>query len=390
MNVGLMEKLTSLVVVGLAVMALPLRTFAQIQPLPPSPLCIDDDTKCAAGQSGIKWHPGHYALTQTRGYIPASVIADISALSSVRGIEQRYNWSTLEPSRGKYDFSAIRSDLERLRPYGKRLIVLLMDRTWAGTDTSALPAYLATEPNSNNGIVVKPDNEGVIARIWNEAVMDRLIALSEAMAAEFDNEPLFEGIRFEEITPSMSPGGAGVPADYNVAAMTTQWKRLATSSRQHWQRTNVFFNTNTLGGVTGPLQIIEHGYQIGGLGVGAPDVIPPGASDYQMAGERVVTRSPDISRGDNPDKFIRDYRGKLPIMHSVQTPSLGGKEGTFKPVELADYIILQVGATHLSWVVAPSNVPINWADYIRPYLAASPRSTVQACPATYTVGCDTR
>lgn len=367
---------------------------AQTAPNPPQTLCIDDQPDCAttrtASNAAIKWHPGHYAETQTRGSIPASVVSDISRMANVRGVTQRYNWSTLEPARGEYDFSAIRADLDKLRPYGKRLIPLLMERTWSGADTSCLPGYLSTEPGSNNGIVFRPNNEGVIARLWNPVVMDRMIALSAAMAEEFDDEPLFEALRFEEITPSLSPGGAGVPSDFTVSAMIAQWKRLATASRQHWKRTNVFFNTNTLGGVSGPLQIIEHAYQVGGIGVGGPDVIPPAANDYQIAGDRVVTRNPDTGKGDNPAQFVRDYRGRLPIVHSVQTPQLGGKEGTFTPDVLADYAVMRVGVTHLSWVVAPANVTINWSEHIRPYLQGSPRSTVQTCPTTYSVGCDTR
>lgn len=363
--------------------------MAQTRPLPPSPVCIDDSENCVTHKLGIKWNPGHYAETQTYGYIPSSAVTDISTLPDVQGIVQRYNWSTLEPSRGKYDFSAIHSDLAKLRPYGKRLVVLLMDRSWAGTSTAALPGYLATEPNSNNGIVLKPNNAGVIARIWNAAVMDRMIALSAALAAEFDDEPLFEGLRFEEITPGMSPGATGVPTDYTVAALISQWTRLATASRQHWSRTNVFFNTNTLGGITGPLKIIEHGYQIGGIGAGGPDVLPPGADDHKISGDRVITRTPDTTRGDDPAKFIRDYRGRVPIFHSVQTPALGGKEGTFMPAELADYAILGAGDTHLAWVMAPSTVTINWSSHIRPYLAGNPRPTVQSCPTSYANGCAT-
>jgi hypothetical protein len=366
---------------------------AQSEPNPPSILCIDDSTNCAATEpaltaTGIKWHPGHYAETQTYGAIPNSAVTDISGLKNVRGVVQRYNWSQLEPTRGNYDFSAIRADLDKLRPHGKRLVPLLMDRSWSGTSTVCLPAYLATEPGSNNGIVIKPSG-GVVARIWNPVVMDRMIALSAAMAKEFDNEPLFEGLRFEEITPAMSPGASGVPSDYTVSALVSQWNRLASASRQHWKRTNVFFNTNTLGGVNGALQIIEHAYQTG-IGVGGPDVIPPGAADHQIAGDRVIARKPNTAKGDDPTKFVRDYRGSIPIFHSVQTPQLGGKEGTFTPQALADYIIPGVGSTHMSWVIAPSSVTINWVDYIRPYLANSPRATVQTCPTNYLAGCDTR
>ena len=294
---------------------------------------LSADSVCAitvTSSSTFKWNPGHYAETQTYGSIPDSVVTGsngISTVANIKGVVQRYNWSTLEPTRGGYDFSAINADLAKLRPYGKRLVPLIMDRSWSGTSTSHLPSYLATEPGGSGGWTVKLPSSGVIANIWLAAIMDREIALSAALASAYDSEPLFEGIRFEEITPSYT-GGTG----YSNAAMIAQWKRLATAARGQWTKTNVFFNANTLGGVTGPLQIIEHNYGVG-VSCGGPDVIPPpayatppgnGGADYQIGGDRVYTQNPDVAKGDNPALFLRDYRTLIPCMNSVQTPSLGG------------------------------------------------------------------
>ena len=354
---------------------------------------LSSDWTCAttiASTGTFKWNPGHYAETQTYTAIPDSVVTGstgISTLTAVKGVVQRYNWSSLEPTRGNYNFALINADLARLRPYGKRLIPLIMDRSWSGTSASSLPAYLASESGGSGGWTVKLPSGGVIANIWLAPIMDRLIALSAAMAAEYDDEPLFEGIRFEEITPGYTAGPG-----YSYAAMITQWKRLATACRSQWASTNVFFNTNTLGGVTGPLQIIEHGYPLG-VSAGGPDVIPPpayntppgeGGGDYQIAGDRAYTQNPDLAKGDNPALFLRDYRTLIPCMNSVQTPSLGGKEGTFYPADLAQYACTDMRVTHMSWVVAPSNVTVNWAAHIRPYLAGSPLATLQTFPSSLT------
>jgi hypothetical protein len=377
-------------------------------PKPPYPVCpqvCPDGYICtpkpapesAPILAGIKWHPGHYAETQTygtsahvkTGAIPASVIADIANVPAIRGVTQRYNWSAIEPEKGKYDFRVIEADLAKLRPHKKRLIVLFMDRSWSDPskepsnpkNKAHLPAYLGS------GIVDHPEY-GHFAAIWTPQVMDRLILLDAAMAKRFDDEPLFEGMRYEEITAGLTAGKVGVPKEFSVAGMIHQWERFITAARWNWKSTNVFLNTNTLGGITGPLTLIEKAWHVG-LGVGGPDVIPPGAHDYQIAGDRVIQNRPDAKRKDNRDRFRRDYRGEIPISHSVQTSSLGGKEGTFTPKQLADYAIGQMGDTHMSWVVAPSNVKINWRSHILPYLKDSPRSTVQACPRKYTVGCVT-
>jgi hypothetical protein len=336
---------------------------------------------------GIKWHPGHYAETQTYGGIPTSVVNDIANVPMIRGVTQRYNWSQLEPSKDKYDFRAIESDLAKLRTHKKYLIALIMDRSWSDPskepsnpkNRAHLPAYLGS------GIVDHP-TYGHNAALWRPEVMERLMKLDEALGKRFDSEPLFEGVRYEEITPGLTVGNPGVPRDYNVNTMIGQWLRFTTATRWHWHRTNVFLNTNTLGGVKGPLEVIKHAWQIG-VGVGGPDVLPPGAADYQIAGDRVIQMRPDKSRKDPTHLFIRDYRGEIPIAHSVQTPELGGKEGTFYPKQLADYAITQVGTTHMSWVVAPSTVRVNWSKHILPYLKDKPRQTMQDCPKKYSVGC---
>ena len=80
-----------------------------------------------------------------------------------------------------------------------------MDRTWGGTSASGkIPDYLLSDPAYNGGIYVKPNNKGVIARIWEKPVMDRLIALHKALAARFDKEPYVEGIVLAETSPGFS------------------------------------------------------------------------------------------------------------------------------------------------------------------------------------------
>lgn len=361
---------------------------ASTVPLPPSDVCVEEhgcDTPSVSSGSGIKWHPGHYAEPQTYSAIPASLITDIASVSSIKGVTQRYNWSTLEPERGQYDFSAIQTDLAKLRPHGKHLIVMLVERSWSGSSSAFLPAYLSSE-GGVKGWISHPAG-GVFAALWRQPIMDRVIALNAALAARFDNEPLFEGMRFAETTMGMNAGGSGVPSDYNVYTMAAQWTRLSTAARQYWKRTNVFFNANSLNGTVYMLDLIEHGWQIGGVGGGGPDVLPPGAWDYQVPGDRVIARKPNTSKGDNAAAFVRDYRGQIPVSHSVQTPELGGKEGTFYPAQLADYAITQVGETHMSWCVAPTTVKVNWKNHILPYLRSGPRQTNQSCPKAYKNGC---
>jgi hypothetical protein len=162
--------------------------------------------------------------------------------------------------------------------------------------------------------------------------------------------------------------------------MATQWNRLADAAVAAWPHTNVFFNTNSLGGETQAKIVIDHAYQVG-VGVGGPDVLPP--NHPGTPGDRIIRGA-----ATNPPQF--DYRGTIPIRYSVQTPELGGHEGTWFPPDLANHAILTQGTTHMSWVRAPADVTVNWANHILPYLQGSPLPTVSACPSQYAGLCNTQ
>jgi hypothetical protein len=167
--------------------------------------------------------------------------------------------------------------------------------------------------------------------------------------------------------------------------MITQWRRLYAAFQATSQHTMMGSATNTLGGVTGPLNLVEYAYQNAPMvAVGGPDIIPPGANDYQIGGDRVWMQNPSTAKGDNPALFLRDYRGTIPCRQGVQTPSLGGKEGTFYPAALAEYGCTTLRITHFTWVVAPTNVTVNWNNHIYPYLQGTPLATETDFPSRLT------
>lgn len=357
---------------------------AELRPSAPPRVCVGDPARCDGDSHGqglatIKWNPGHYMISNTIGSIPADHFTALAGEPLLKGIRQRYWWAALEPSKGRYDFSVIDADLAKLQGMGKRLVITVADRSWSGTSASGkLPSYLASDPAYSGGWFVKPNDMGVIARLWDPTVMDRVIALYAALAARYDGHPNVEGVVLGET----SPGFNASPSGYSRSTLAVQLKRQIAAVRGAWPKSNVFMYTNFL---SGELQaIVEHAYQKQ-TGAGGPDVLPP--PHKGAIGDRIIM-------GIEPGA-VRDYRGRMPIAYEVQTPELCGKEGCFLPSVLRDYAVGKLGATHLFWVKMgtqkdTATAKYSWQYGIVPAIRATNGKINTACPANYGGRCAPR
>ena len=139
------------------------------------------------------------------------------------GAQLKYTWSELEPERGRYDFSAIRRDLQILRRSHKRLFIQLQDVSFDPTIVNA-PAYLLTDTAFHGGIAgqyardedstSKP--QGYAARRWDPAVRARFHALLDTLGREFDGE--IEGINLPETSIEFGTSGALHPSGFTPAS----------------------------------------------------------------------------------------------------------------------------------------------------------------------------
>jgi hypothetical protein len=62
-----------------------------------------------------KWHPGHYMLVYNNA--PQQRYDIIFESPYWLGVQVRYTWPQLEPEKDQYDFSAIISDIDYLKPH---------------------------------------------------------------------------------------------------------------------------------------------------------------------------------------------------------------------------------------------------------------------------------
>jgi hypothetical protein len=376
-------------------------TFADApQPKSPGKICLNDSGNCETGSpvNGVKWHPGNYLLTWNDS--PQRQMEAIRDEPYVIGAVRRYYWAQLEPQRGVYDFSAIEADLKYLKsmPEPKRLVIQIHDRTYrAKTPVGVIPNYILEDPryggkdgwytaNGSNWYGVAPANNGYasgyIARVWDPAVMDRLIALFQAVGARFDNERYLEAVSGTETTPGMKR----IPPDYSKEQLAVQLKRWISEVVPAYPHTTVLMYANALGAGQLP-GLIDHCYR-NRCAVGGLDTMP--TRDYSPTssgpseGQRIIMG----------DEGGTSYVGKMPVMFMVSNASLTERKGPNTPDSIYRYAVERLGATHLFWVQLENKYDTgskqySWDRGILPVIRANKGKTNTACPSNLK-SCDTR
>ncbi|MEM9283222.1 MAG: hypothetical protein AAGA96_15475 [Verrucomicrobiota bacterium] len=193
------------------------------------------------------------------------------------GAQILYPWKALESSRGVYDFSMIRQDLDYLATKGKKLFVQLQDVTF-DPKRRTVPAYLQT-PEFNGGEFEKKNEAGTslgwIAKRWNPAVRSRFIILIQTLGSEFDGK--IEGINLPETAVEGVSDGSDpsfTPELYAEAIKTTMG-----ALRKAFSKSVTMQYANFMPGEWLPWEdkgylrsIYAHGEEIG-VGLGGPDLM---------------------------------------------------------------------------------------------------------------------
>lgn len=247
----------------------------------------------AANPDTLKSHPGHY-VALNRHDDPARVM-DGLALPGVRGVQIRYTWKSLEPERGRYDFSRLAADLDRAGRLGLRLVAFIEDKSFF-TDEHLLPAYLDAQalPFSRGGMVAKR---------WDPLVVERLGALFSALGARFDEHPYFEGIALQEsamgFSPEIEAAHGYTPEKYRDALIA-----ILRSARRGLPHSQVFWYMNFLEGRQAYLADVAEVAVEERIAMGGPDVLPDRASLVRLT-----------------YPIYRRFAGRLTLFCSIQNDS---------------------------------------------------------------------
>ncbi len=219
---------------------------------------------CNSIFSQKKYNPGHYVAVT-----PDIEISEIKYLNEpdVKGVQKRYHWRTLEPEKGKYDFSKIQHDLDLLAKDDKQLIVFIIDVSY--WKRSALPDYLAEYDSYS-------ENDGWCPIRWNPEVVARFIALGDALGEHFDNHPNFEGIATQETSMGISKEGFD-KFKYTHEKYTKALIETLRGLSKGMPNSNVFWYQNFLGDFevgSKYLRQIADSIVDYGIYLGGPDILP--------------------------------------------------------------------------------------------------------------------
>ena len=267
----------------------------------------------------------------------------------IEGAQVVYNWKSLEPREGAYDFSAIERDLATTDAAGKKLFMQLQDRFFS-VDARNLPDYILDGPAYGGGLVSQVDNAGEgepegygwVAMQWNPAVRERYQALLTALAAEFDGR-LF-GINLPETSIDIDMDAEAQASAFSCDAYFDAEIENLAAARAAFSQSHVVQYVNFW-----PCEWNNDQNYMGRLfeyaaandvGLGGPDIIPNRRGQMK-----------------NSYPFFNQYKGQLSVVAmAVQEPTLTYKnEQTGKPFtkeEFSDYASDFLGADYIFWSAA--------------------------------------
>jgi hypothetical protein len=372
---------------ALLTMCLGTVTHAAVTPRAPLTLCVDDNCTPVAVMNGqLKWHPGHYMMIRSRTRNPTVELPQIDAIkneAAIKGVVVTWKWSELEKSKGVYDFSSIDQYLQRAKNASKRLVIHVYDRGWGAPTMRTAPDYLHTDSTYNGGEVAM--SGGTVSRVWEQPVMDRLIALYVALGKRYDSDPSVEGIQFSETSIGFN-ATYPAPSTYSNGAYLTQLKRVTLATRNAWPHTNVFMSTNYLGSDSQMEDLIKYCVDRQVI-LGGPDTW---SREWVLSRQRAL-QADEIMRGERGSGT--DYRQHAAIKAEIQTTELGGYIATFTPTQLYDTAYNINRSQYIFWDrndYAGGNEQ-KWDTGILPLIRSINGKSYGSCPASFgSTGCSTK
>jgi hypothetical protein len=327
----------------------------------------------ASAATPVSFHPGHYFWAPRTRWSAANQADDfrlLDALSTnpyIKGIQIHVHWRFLEgATAGDYSpgFAIVDAYLNKLASLStkKYLMLCVSERTFTSYSSDAYPQYLI----DGGGVVYAPSGTtwtgslSSSARMWEPAVMDRLIALSRAYAARYNRHPLFEMLSLGETSLAV-PTSFG----YTDQAWYDQLRRWFTESKKVWTNTVLRLCANYLRNAGWVRNLITHCVNTtvpGGVVVGGPDPELPLPEDTIT---RTITAN-QVFRGLDGGQ---DLRGAVPWIGEVQEMGLGTRF-TEPPNEIFDYYYDTMHASYLCWLynthVGPAEC--RWSTGILPFI----------------------
>jgi hypothetical protein len=250
----------------------------------------------------------HWLYSST---VDSAALATLSH-PDIYGIQVLYSWSSLEPSKGNFNFSAIHHTYDQVvRRMNKKLWIQLQDRSFNPL-RDPVPGYMNT-PEYNNGSAPTCDGEtcdkvfkisGWMAQQWNPAVRARYQALLTALASEFDGK--IAGINLPETSIEVNETANGYSNEAYFQGELENAGHAARVFKRSFVVQYVNFWPDGWANANNRFTDSFEYYVKHDVGAGGPDLIP---------GKK--------TQENNSYPFLRLYSDRLPItVVAVQEPDL--------------------------------------------------------------------
>jgi hypothetical protein len=362
-------------------------------PNPPPSVCVNGNCVSAPAPStstatGVKWHPGHYALSNQ--IVSASnpnwtnVKAEIDQTltqANISGYMAIYLWNSIEPATaGSY----VWTNIDQARSYiatnypGKRFAVQIWTENFFGADPTA----------------VLPNNGGISAAWWRPAVRGRIQALFLALATHpspyltgytYDTDPYFEVVSWQESSLNL----ISTPPDYSISAAQNQWEAIISGMVVSFPHTNVADLNNFLG-YTGDSAVITGNVEVADASaraaISSPDIFY-GVSNYTWGQLAYIGSANGGTSGFTSQAGAAPY---IAFVEDGDWPVNGGPSGNTMGNMMATALnaVTNNGlqAAEAFWSIEPlgSGVAGDWTSTTLPAINANPIPTLnQRCPTLY-------
>lgn len=355
------------------------------KPNPPPQICVNGQCATtspsgppapAPAAGSIKWNPGHYMASESTLYggSPVSNLTaemnDLNHQDAILGYRIWITWGALEPTQGNYNFAALDAALARLKTaYNKpkRLVIglwLYGQHAIGSNDGSVLPLYIqqnsaygASPVAGRYGWWGKSSNgasTGMYApALYNQAVMDRFIAVMQALGKHFDGDPYVEAIYVQEDATIAQAASAFKPVDpkYSDSAWLTQIERLLTAATAAWPTTSVIMANSWFDRPPSTVALAEWM---------ANNRIAPGSADswgqtgIDANGTTKLSDGMQLVLGTDQFGGVGDLRGKMSPMMDVQSAEMVGPYfsqfgGPWTPLDIIHAFNQTYHASHAFW-----------------------------------------
>jgi hypothetical protein len=353
-----------------------------------------------ASTTSMRWNPGLYLGTGDilrSDDLAARVAANkaqidlIAGNSAFKGFKFMPTWSALETAKNVYSWAEMDDLVAYCKAQTPKLRYIIIPQAVkfhgsTGTPNTAgfLPGYLATESGGEGGYALDPTGTQTRATMYTAPVMDRLIALHQAIGARYSSDPYFEGASTDESTFDFSsaPG-------YSNAANLAQQQRLHIGARAAYPGLNFWVQINFFINPAYCKQLLDSAYN-NGCGFSGPDIMGKSGS-YDVGlndvdwydGQKLYIGCTHNTGLNIWDSFTgnTDYRGKVACGHEIQEPDYTTAGWGLQDIwDMSDGILHN---QHVIWSYCPS-FPSRWLGDLKAFLEAHPTPTYTSFPSRYT------